>query len=289
MSSKAAARPLSAAASRRRRVRPGTVLKYAFLLFVCAVVAFPYVWMVLSSFREGSEVFVKGMWLPRTWRFENYPEAMQMAPFDRFFLNSLVTSALTVAAQLITCPLAAFAFAKLEFKSKKFLFTIFLCTMMVPSESTIISNYLTIASFKLTDTYLAIIAPSLTSMFAIFLLRQFFKTIPDALLEAARIDGANTLQLFYRVVLPLAKSAMATIVIFAFINCWNAYLWPTLVTTRTHMRTVQTGLRYMINPDLGSEWPKIMAASTVIIMPVLLLFICLQKYFVQGITKVGLK
>lgn len=275
--------------SRGPHITPGIVFKYVLLTLVAAIIAFPYIWMILSSFREGSEVFVKGSWLPTTWHFENYPLALKMAPFDRFFLNSLFTSVLTVIAQLITCPLAAFAFAKLEFKSKKFLFTIFLCTMMVPSESTIISNYLTMSSLNLTNTYFAIIAPSLTSMFAIFLLRQFFKTIPDSLLEAAQIDGANTLQLLCKIVLPMAKSAMVTIIIFAFVTSWNTYLWPTLVTTSTEMRTVQTGLRYMINPDLGTEWPKIMAASTVIIMPMIVLFVSLQKYFVQGITKVGLK
>ena len=263
--------------------------RYAVLILVAFLIAIPYVWMILSSFREGSDIFIKGSWIPDTWRWQNYPEAMAMAPFGRFFMNSIATSLLVVIAQLITCPLAGFAFAKLDFKSKKFLFNIFLCTMMVPSESTIIANYLTMASWHMTDTYFAIIAPSLTSMFAIFLLRQFFKTIPDALLDAAKIDGATVMQVFWKVVLPLAKSALATIVIFGFVSSWNAYLWPTLVTNATEMRTVQTGLRYMVDPDLGSEWPKILAASTVIIMPVMALFVGLQKYFVQGITKVGLK
>ena len=263
--------------------------RYAVLILVAVLIAIPYVWMILSSFREGSDIFIKGSWIPDTWRWQNYPEAMAMAPFGRFFMNSIATSLLVVIAQLITCPLAGFAFAKLDFKSKRFLFNIFLCTMMVPSESTIIANYLTMASWHMTDTYFAIIAPSLTSMFAIFLLRQFFKTIPDALLDAARIDGATVMQVFWKVVLPLARSALATIVIFGFVSSWNAYLWPTLVTNATGMRTVQTGLRYMVDPDLGSEWPKILAASTVIIMPVMALFVGLQKYFVQGITKVGLK
>ncbi len=266
-----------------------SVARYAVLIIVAFIIAIPYVWMILSSFREGSDIFVKGSWIPDVWRWQNYPEAMAMAPFGRFFINSIATSLLTVAAQLITCPLAGFAFAKLDFKSKKFLFNIFLCTMMVPSESTIIANYLTMASWHMTDTYFAIIAPLLTSMFAIFLLRQFFKTIPDALMDAAKIDGATLMQVFWKVVLPLAKSALATIVIFGFVSSWNAYLWPTLVTSATEMRTVQTGLRYMVDPDLGSEWPKILAASTVIILPVMALFVGLQKYFVQGITKVGLK
>ena len=276
-------------ADSKKRTTISASLRMLFLVLIAFTIAVPYIWMILSSFREGQDIFVKGSWIPDTWRWQNYPEAMEMAPFGRFFINSIITSLLTVMAQLITCPMAAFAFAKLNFRSKNILFTIFLCTMMVPSESTIIANYLTMASFHLTNTYFAIIAPSLTSMFAIFLLRQFFMTIPDALIDAARIDGAGTFQIFTRILLPLAGSAIATIVIFGFVGSWNAYLWPTLVTSDTEMRTVQTGLRYMVDPDLGSEWPKILAASTVIILPVMALFVSLQKYFVQGITKVGLK
>lgn len=276
-------------ADSKKRTTISSSLRMLFLVLISFTIAVPYIWMILSSFREGQDIFVKGSWIPDTWRWQNYPEAMEMAPFGRFFINSIITSLLTVMAQLITCPMAAFAFAKLNFRSKNILFTIFLCTMMVPSESTIIANYLTMASFHLTNTYFAIIAPSLTSMFAIFLLRQFFMTIPDALIDAARIDGAGTFQIFTRILLPLAGSAIATIVIFGFVGSWNAYLWPTLVTSDTEMRTVQTGLRYMVDPDLGSEWPKILAASTVIILPVMALFVSLQKYFVQGITKVGLK
>ena len=276
-------------ADSKKRTTISSSLRMLFLVLIAFTIAVPYIWMILSSFREGQDIFVKGSWIPDTWRWQNYPEAMEMAPFGRFFINSIITSLLTVMAQLITCPMAAFAFAKLNFRSKNILFTIFLCTMMVPSESTIIANYLTMASFHLTNTYFAIIAPSLTSMFAIFLLRQFFMTIPDALIDAARIDGAGTFQIFTRILLPLAGSAIATIVIFGFVRSWNAYLWPTLVTSDTEMRTVQTGLRYMVDPDLGSEWPKILAASTVIILPVMALFVSLQKYFVQGITKVGLK
>lgn len=276
-------------ADSKKRTTISSSLRMLFLVLIAFTIAIPYIWMILSSFREGQDIFVKGSWIPDTWRWQNYPEAMEMAPFGRFFINSIITSLLTVMAQLITCPMAAFAFAKLNFRSKNILFTIFLCTMMVPSESTIIANYLTMASFHLTNTYFAIIAPSLTSMFAIFLLRQFFMTIPDALIDAARIDGAGTFQIFTRILLPLAGSAIATIVIFGFVGSWNAYLWPTLVTSDTEMRTVQTGLRYMVDPDLGSEWPKILAASTVIILPVMALFVSLQKYFVQGITKVGLK
>lgn len=276
-------------ADSKKRTTISSSLRMLFLVLIAFTIAVPYIWMILSSFREGQDIFVKGSWIPDTWRWQNYPEAMEMAPFGLFFINSIITSLLTVMAQLITCPMAAFAFAKLNFRSKNILFTIFLCTMMVPSESTIIANYLTMASFHLTNTYFAIIAPSLTSMFAIFLLRQFFMTIPDALIDAARIDGAGTFQIFTRILLPLAGSAIATIVIFGFVGSWNAYLWPTLVTSDTEMRTVQTGLRYMVDPDLGSEWPKILAASTVIILPVMALFVSLQKYFVQGITKVGLK
>lgn len=265
------------------------ITKYIFLIAIAILIATPYVWMILSSFREGQEIFIKGSWIPDKFVWQNYPEAMKMAPFGRFFINSIICSVLVIIAQLITCPLAAFAFAKIDFKSKNFLFTIFLCTMMIPTESTIIANYLTIASMKMTNTYFAIIAPSLTSMFSIFLLRQFFKTVPDVLIDAAKIDGASILQIYGKIILPLAKSALIIVVIFGFVGSWNAYLWPTIVTSDTNMRTVQTGLRYMIDPDRGSEWPKIMAASTVIILPVMAIFVSLQKYFIQGITKVGIK
>ena len=185
--------------------------------------------------------------------------------------------------------MAAYAFAKLKFKLNKPLFFLFLCSMMIPQEATIVSNYLTLSSMGLMDTFFSVVCTSIVSVFGVFLLRQFYMTIPDALLEAAKIDGAGEIQSFISIILPLGKSAMATIAIIGFIGNWNSYLWPLIITNSMELRTVQTGLRAMMRIDEGIQWQQLMAMSTLITLPTILLFVGLQKYFVQGITKVGLK
>lgn len=264
-------------------------LKYIFLTAMAIVVLFPYIWMIISSFKSYSEVFDKSVIFPERWIWENYPNAMKAAPFGRFFINSAITSAMIITAQLLTCSLAAFAFAKMQFRFKNAIFFVFLCSMMIPAETTTIANFVTVFNLKLTNTYMGITIVSLTSVFGIFLLRQYFMTIPDALIEAARIDGCTDFAVFRRIFLPLAGGALATVGMFAFINSWNSYMWPMIVTSNPMMRTVQTGLRYIIDPERGIEWALVMAASTVIIMPVMIIFVFLQKYFIQGITKSGLK
>lgn len=264
-------------------------IKHIALTLMAFVVSFPYIWMFISSFKADNEVFDKSTFFPKEWLFENYVNAMKRAPFDLFFLNTVLTSAIIVAAQLVTCSLAAYAFAKMDFRGKKTLFMVFMASMMIPGEATIISNFITVHQMGLINTYFGLVITSLTSVFGIFLLRQFFKTVPDALLDSARIDGCSDFRIFISILLPLAKSALATVAIFAFINSWNNYMWPLIVTNSNEMRTVQIGLRYMVDPDLGPDWPEIMAASTVIIIPVMAVFVFLQKYFVQGITKTGIK
>lgn len=266
-----------------------TIVKYVLLSIVAFIVVFPYIWMVISSFKMADEIFDMSHILPRRIAWENYPEALRSAPFERFFINSFVVCFIMIVGQFVTCALAAYGFAKLKFKSKNFFFMLFMASMMIPSEVTIISNFMTIYQLGWTNTYIGLAATHLTSVFGIFLLRQFFMTVPDALTDAAYIDGCNEIMVFFRIFLPLSKSALATVGIFAFISGWNSFMWPMTVTTAERMRTVQVGLKYMINPDTGSNWPGIMAASTLAILPVMIIFIFLQKYFVQGITKVGIK
>ena len=160
--------------------------------------------------------------------------------------------------------------------------------MMIPSEATIVSNFLTLAALRLTNTFFSVIVVSLVSMFSVFLFRQFYKTIDNALLEAAYIDGAGDLRVYWSIILPLSKSAIATVAIIGFIGNWNSYMWPKVVATKESLRTVQTGLRMLMQSDFGDDWGSIMAAATLITMPMILFFVCLQRYFVQGITKVGL-
>lgn len=265
----------------------------AFRIFVLAVISlivvFPFFWMIICSFKSSSEVLSKNSFWPSVWHVENYTLAWGRARFDIYFRNSTLMALASVAGQLITSSMAAYAFAKLKFKLSKPLFMVFLCSMMIPLEATIVSNYLTLSAMGLMDTFFAVISTSIVSVFGVFLLRQFYMTIPDALLEAARIDGASEVQSFVRIILPLGKSAMATIAIIGFIGSWNSYLWPLIITNSMELRTVQTGLRAMMTLDVGVEWQQLMAMSTLITVPTIILFVALQKYFVQGITKVGIK
>lgn len=264
-------------------------LRILFLILVTMLVVFPFFWMVLCSFKTPQEVLSKDSFLPVEWQIQNYSSAWNTARFDIYFRNSFLMAMASVLAQLITSSMAAYAFAKLKFKLSKPLFLVFLCSMMIPQEATIVSNYLTLSSMGLMDTFFSVICTSLVSVFGVFLLRQFYMTIPDALLEAAKIDGANEIQSFVKIILPLGKSAIATIAIIGFIGSWNSYLWPLIITNSMELRTVQTGLRGMMKMDEGVQWHELMAMATLITLPTLVLFVALQKYFVQGITKVGLK
>lgn len=271
------------------RYKTWEALRIFVLAVISLIVVFPFFWMIICSFKSSSEVLSKNSFWPSVWHVENYALAWGRARFDIYFRNSTLMALASVAGQLITSSMAAYAFAKLKFKLSKPLFMVFLCSMMIPLEATIVSNYLTLSAMGLMDTFFAVISTSIVSVFGVFLLRQFYMTIPDALLEAARIDGASEVQSFVRIILPLGKSAMATIAIIGFIGSWNSYLWPLIITNSMELRTVQTGLRAMMTLDVGVEWQQLMAMSTLITVPTIILFVALQKYFVQGITKVGIK
>lgn len=271
------------------RYKTWEALRIFVLAVISLIVVFPFFWMVICSFKSSSEVLNKNVFWPSVWHLENYTLAWGRARFDIYFRNSTLMALASVAGQLITSSMAAYAFAKLKFKLSKPLFMVFLCSMMIPLEATIVSNYLTLSAMGLMDTFFAVISTSIVSVFGVFLLRQFYMTIPDALLEAARIDSASEVQSFVRIILPLGKSAMATIAIIGFIGSWNSYLWPLIITNSMELRTVQTGLRAMMTLDVGVEWQQLMAMSTLITVPTIILFVALQKYFVQGITKVGIK
>lgn len=267
-----------------------SIFRHMVLMALAAVVLFPFLWMIFASLKPEQDIFVDNFkLLPTVWHFENYAEAWNAAPFGTFFLNSIRAALITVAAQTVTCSLAAYAFAKIEFRLKKPLFTLLLLMMMLPEEAAIIPNYLLAQKLHLTNTALGIALPSLTSVFSIFLLRQMFMTIPDDLIAAAKLDGCGNVQTFVRIVLPNALSSLATVALLAFLSSWNAYMWPYMVTDENLHRTLQIGLKYLIKPDLGPQWPMIMAASTMILMPVILLFVLLQKYFVSGMVKSGIK
>lgn len=264
-------------------------LRILVLTLISLLMIFPIFWMVSGSLKAPHEVMNKDVFWPAKPYLENYAIAWKSAPFGQYFKNSILMATTVVICQVLTGSLAGYAFAKLPFKLSKPIFFLFLCSMMIPSEATIVSNFLTLAAFRLTNTFFSVIVVSLVSMFSVFLFRQFYKTIDNALLEAAYIDGAGDLRVYWSIILPLSKSAIATVAIIGFIGNWNSYMWPKVVATKESLRTVQTGLRMLMQSDFGDDWGSIMAAATLITMPMILFFVCLQRYFVQGITKVGLK
>ena len=246
--------------------------------------------MFFASFKAPDEVFTKTFsFFPSVWRFSNYTAAFDAAPFMRFFWNSFASAFIVVIFQTSTCALAAYAFAKIKFRFKGFMFAMFLVALMIPEEATIIPNYMLAHKLKLINTNFGIAMISLTSVFGIFLLRQSMRKIPDELLQAAELDGCGEFGKFFYIVLPNVKSSLATVAILGFLQSWNSYMWPYLITDQTNARTVQIGIRYLISPDMGPQWPMLMAVAAVITMPVLMLFIFLQKYFVEGVANSGLK
>lgn len=273
-----------------RKIHISDVFKNVFLLLVVAIALYPILWMISSSFKAPADVFTPtASLIPAKVVWTNYADAWNKAPFGVFLKNSVIVAAITVGLQLLTTSMAAYGFAKVKFWGHNVLFTFVLIGMMIPSEAAIIPNYIFVNNLNLRNTPLGIAIVSLTSIFSIFLLRQHMRSIPDALLESVEIDGGGEFHKFFFIVLPNVKSSLATVAILGFMGSWNDYMWPYLMSDIESARTVQIGLKYMINPDLGPEWPMLMAASTMVTLPILILYISMQKYFIAGMTSSGIK
>ncbi len=264
-------------------------LLYSCLLLIAISMLVPFLWMLSTSLMSELEVYqFPPRFIPSMLRWSNFAEAMTLQPFGRFFLNTLIVSAASVAGQLAFCSMAAYAFARLRFPWRDKIFALFLGTMMIPAIVTIIPAFLLIDTFGWMNTYWALFTPTISSVWGIFLLRQFFLTIPRDLEDAARVDGATEFTIFVRVILPLSKPALATLAIFAFMGSWKDFLWPLIVTNRTDMRTLEIGIANFSNL-YSTDWPHQMAAAVVVMIPVVLVFLLAQKHFVKGITLTGLK
>ena len=273
-------RRMGLAALRRRRIRTGVliVLNVIMALFIL----FPLLYAASVSLMPGEELFTMEMnLLPKHPDFGNYIRAWTQVPLLRFVLNSFIVAGCITLGQIITCSLAAFAFSFLNFKGKNLLFMLVMATMMVPGEATIISNYLTVSSLGILDTYLVLILPSLTSAMGIFLFRQFYMTFPMSLYESAKLDGCGNLRFIVSILLPLTKSAIGAMSVYTFINAWNMYMWPLLVTGSQEMRTVQIGISMLDNTDAQSV-TLMMAGVVSIIIPSMVIFIAGQKQLIKG-------
>jgi len=285
-------RPAASAERRRRLVlrRAADAAVDGTLALGAAAMLLPFFWMLSTSLDAPSEVFrFPPVWLPRHPLWSNYADAVRAAPFGRFFLNSLFVACAITVGQLASASLAAFALARREFPGRRLIFGFFIATLLIPGEITIIPAYLIVRTFRWVDTYYALIVPFLSTGFGVFLLHQAFLTVPREFEEAAAIDGATGLQFLARILLPVSRPALGALGLLTFIGAWNSYLWPLIVTNRAEMRPVQVGLRYFMDADLGNRWPQLMAASALVVVPVVVVFLVVQRQFVQGLTAFGLK
>ncbi len=249
----------------------------------------PFLYMISTSLMDEIEVFrYPPPVLPRAPRFANYPEALSALPFDRFFFVSIVTSVSVVLATLVTSATAAYAFARLEFPGRDRVFLLYLATLMVPGIVLLIPRFLLVTSFGWVDTFRGLIVTETVQVWGIFLLRQYFLSVPRDLEDAARIDGAGEWTVFYRIALPLAKPALATVALFIFVDQWKSFLWPLIVTRSMDMRPVEVGISRFAG-IYYANFPYQMAAAVVAVLPILLLFAFTQRYFIRGIQLTGLK
>jgi len=263
---------------------------YTLLISGSILMIFPFFWMFSTALMTTAEVNAQfpRVWFPSVLQWENFSRAMEVAPFDRFFLNSVIVTVIGTVGEIVTTILAAYAFAKMNFWGKNFIFTVLLATMMVPNEVLLIPNFVTMANLGLLDTLHAIYLPWLASIFSIFLIRQFFMSIPKQLTYAAKVDGCTDFKFLWYVMIPLAKPAIITMTLLTVINSWNAFTWPLLVTLSRDTRTLPIGLA-MFRGEAGTFFELIMAASVITVIPMIILFIILQKYVVAGVARSGIK
>lgn len=260
------------------------------LLLGGAVMMMPFVWMFSTSWRLAKDSFsLPPQWLPTAWRIENYQEVLQSIPFIAFVFNSLKVAILITLGQLVTCSMAAYAFARLRFPGRDLLFLLFLSQLMVPQQVTIIPIFILIRVLGLLDTHWALIIPALVSAFGTFLLRQFFLTIPYELEDAARVDGAGYLRTFVQIILPLAGPGLSTLAIFTFNFYWNEFFRPLLFISTWERMTLPLGLTVMRGYLGVGNVAAIMAGVSMGILPVLIVFLLAQRYLIEGITLTGIK
>lgn len=271
---------MNAKALAKRRTRTGIRLAANFVM--AFVILLPLLYALSIAFMPSGELFTMELNLvPKNLTLSNFRDALVNVPLLRFILNSFIMAGCITIGQIITCSLSAFAFSFLEFKGKGILFAIVMATMMVPGEATIISNYLTVGNLGMLDTYGVLIVPYLTSAMGIFLFRQFYMTFPISLYESAKLDGCNNLKFIIKILLPLTKSAIGAMGVYTFINAWNMYMWPLLVTGSDKMRTVQIGISMLDSVDSQSITLMI-AGVVIVIIPSISIFILGQKQLIRG-------
>ena len=268
------------------------VVAYVFLGFWALVVLFPFYWMLLTSLKSYSSY--NGEFIPQLITlhptFENYLTAFTAVPLARFFLNTIIFMVATTALMLVVTVLAAFAFARLDFKGKDLAFTLFLALMMIPTELVVITNFVTATNLNLRNTFMGLILPSVASVFYIYLLKENFAQIPDELYYAAKVDGTSDLKYLWKVMIPICRPTLVTVTILKAIECWNSFVWPRLVTDNEAYFLVSNGIQAIRENGFGREnIPAMMAAAVVISVPLIVLFIVFRKKIIEGVARGGTK
>ncbi len=266
------------------------MLLYLLLAIVAALIAIPFIWMISSAFKDQIGIYANPpTWVPSPWITDNFTAAWTQVPFGQFFLNSFKVAGLNTVGQLITCTLAAYAFARLRFPGRDIIFGVYLASLMVPSQVTIIPLYILMKDLGLVDNHASLILPGLWSAFGTFLLRQFFLTIPRELEEAAIIDGAGLMRVLWAVILPLSTSALAALSIFTFNFFWNDFFSPLIFLDTPSNLTLPVGLSLLQGQYAGTSPAVMLAGVCMAVVPVLVVFVIGQRYIVEGITLTGLK
>lgn len=265
------------------------VLLYVVLIVLSFIVLVPFIWMISSSLKRNNEVFTVPMeWIPREPQWGNYSYIWSKIPLATFFKNTIFLSVIITAIQVVTSSFAAYGFSKVNFKGRDGLFVLYIATIAVPWQVFMIPQFMIVKKLGLVDNLWALVLMQAFNSFGVFLMRQYYVSIPDELCESARIDGLSEWGIFWKVMMPLTKPAMASLTIITFVNTWNDYMGPFIYLNSTANKTIQLGLRMFVS-QFDAEYAMIMAASVVSIIPVAIVYLSMQKYFVEGIATSGMK
>ncbi len=268
------------------------VLLYGFLVFMAIIVLVPFYWMIISSLKSVDEVeLTPPTYWPTKMMWENFQTAMVQSNFIQYFKNTVIVGVVSTCGTITTTVLAAFAFARLNFKGKDALFSLLLATMMIPGEMLVITNYITVSNIGWNNTYQVLIIPFICSVFYIFLLRQSFKQIPDELYYAAKVDGTSDAKYLFKVMIPLAKPTIITILILDLMGAWNSYVWPNLVQNQEEWRLISNWVRDSFT-DVNAGRSQIhlqMAATVIVTAPLFLVFVFFRKHIMSGVGRSGIK
>ena len=277
----------------QKRISPKGAVKvffiYFFILAIVALTLIPFLWMLVSSVKYNKDVFsLYGGFFPEEYAWSNYPNVFKRMPFMKYTFNSVKLTIIVTILQLVTSTFAAYGFAKLQFPGRNTLFLCYVCTIAVPWQTYMVPQYTLFRMLGIVNTHWAIIILQAFTAFGVFLIRQFYMGIPSELCEAARIDGLSEYGIYLKIMLPLSKPAVATLTIFTFTSVWNDFMGPMIYLHKDDLKTIQLGLRSLIG-EYSSEYGLLMAGSVLALVPVFIVFLCLQRFFIEGIATSGLK